>query len=232
MTYDWQAGLTLFVLAVAFTKIGKFIAFRVPALEGERLKNRQIDKTKLAQPKYMPVVRSTHKTGAISNLVFFITIAPFFVTLAPQAWWRTPLDIFVILMVYDFLYYLMHRFLFHGQGYFRQIHALHHQARNPTYIDAHYVHPLETFMGLNLFLLLIPLLTLLMGPFHAVNVALCYVIYTQVNIINHCRVELDRFPFRTLNWITAKHAVHHENMHRGNYATITLLFDKMFGTLN
>jgi sterol desaturase/sphingolipid hydroxylase (fatty acid hydroxylase superfamily) len=27
------------------------------------------------------------------------------------------------------------------------------------------------------------------------------------------------------------HAVHHEKMRKGNYVTITLLYDKLFGTL-
>jgi sterol desaturase/sphingolipid hydroxylase (fatty acid hydroxylase superfamily) len=232
MSYDWQAGLVLFALVIALTKLVKFLVFKIPALEQERLKNRELDKPKLALDKYRPIIRAGHKVGALSNLVFFALVAPFCVTLAPQPWWRTPLDIFVILMVYDFFYYLTHRFLFHGQGYFRRVHAVHHQARNPSYIDAHYVHPVETFIGLNLFLVLIPLLSLVLGSFSVVTIGICFVIYTQLNILNHCRVELDHFPFRAISWITAKHAVHHENMHKGNYASISLFFDKAFGTLN
>ena len=230
MNYDWQAGLTLFALMLALTAAGRFLVFKVPALEGERRKNRAADKTKLAMPKYPPVVRAGHLVGAASNLFFFAALAPFCVTLAPQPWWRALLDIVAILMIYDLLYYLMHRFLFHGRGYFRRMHGLHHQARSPTHIDAYYVHPLETFMGLNLFLLLIPALALAWGPFHAVSIAIAYVIYVQLNIINHCKVELPRFPYKTLTWITRKHGLHHRNMNMGNYSTITLLYDKLFGT--
>ena len=32
-------------------------------------------------------------------------------------WWKLLLDCFVILMVYDFFYYLVHRFLFHDGGF-------------------------------------------------------------------------------------------------------------------
>lgn len=232
MTYDWQAGLVLLALVVTLTKVLKFFLFKVPALEQERMNNRELDKPKLALEKYRPIISSTQRVGALSNLVFFTLVAPFVVTLSPQPWWHTPVDIFIILMVYDFFYYLTHRFLFHGQGYLRRVHAVHHQARSPTYIDAHYVHPLETFIGLNLFLVLIPLLSLVLGIFNVVTVAICFVIYTQLNILNHCRVDLDYFPFKTIRWITAKHAVHHENMHKGNYASITLLYDKVFGTLD
>ena len=73
---------------------------------------------------------------------------------------------------------------------------------------------------------------LMLAPMHAATVAVAYLIYVQINQINHCKVELPYFPFKTLTWITEKHAVHHENMHKGNYATITLLYDKLFGTLD
>lgn len=232
MAYDWRAGLVLFAMVVALTLVTKFLAFKVPALERERRSNLQADKTKLALNKYPPVVKAGRWVGALSNLVFFAAVAPFCVTLAPQPWWRVLVDIVAVLMIYDLCYYLMHRFLFHGQGYFHRIHGLHHQARSPTHIDAYYVHPLETFMGLNLFLYLIPALAALLGAFHVVAIGLAYVIYVQLNILNHCRVDLPYFPFKTLTWITAKHAVHHRNMRMGNYATITLLYDKLFGTLD
>lgn len=232
MNYDWQAGLALLVSVVALTKMAKYLAFRIPALQRERQKNRDLDAQKLALPKYKPLIKVGHRVGLYSNLAYFFLYAPLFVTFTPQPWWRAPADIFLMFMIYDFFYYLMHRFLFHGQGYFRRVHAVHHQARNPTYIDSHYVHPLETFMGLNLFLLMTPALALLMGDLHVITVATCYVVYVQINQINHCKVELPYFPFRALTWITDKHAVHHENMHKGNYATITLFYDKMFGTLD
>jgi sterol desaturase/sphingolipid hydroxylase (fatty acid hydroxylase superfamily) len=54
---------------------------------------------------------------------------------------------------------------------------------------------------------------------------LTLVIYTQLNQFNHVHVQLNRFPYKTLNWIADMHAAHHIDMYRGNYATITLLFD-------
>lgn len=233
MTYDWQATLAFFVILVAVTKIAKWLAFKVPELEQARQENKAEDKKKRAREKYPPVMQASRYAGLGTNLVFILLVAPFFVTLQPQPVWRIALDIVAILMFYDFFYYLMHRFLFHGQGYFRRVHAVHHQARSPTHIDAYYVHPVETFLGVFLFVSTIPVVSLLLGgPFHAVTLALTFVIFTQLNIINHCHVDIPKTPFRTLSWISAKHAVHHENMHKGNYATITLLYDKMFGTLD
>lgn len=230
--YDWQAGIAFFVLLVVMTKILKFLIFKVPAFAEAREINKTEDRKKRAMEKYPPVMKSTQKAGLGTNLFFILFVAPFFLTLQNQPVWKILVDTFVILMVYDFFYYLTHRFLFHGQGYWRRVHALHHQARSPTYIDAHYVHPLETFTGVFLFVATIPLVGIFLGPFHIVTLALTYVIFTQINQLNHCKVDLDYFPFKTVTWITKKHAVHHENMHKGNYATITLLYDKMFGTLD
>ena len=231
MTFDWRAGLVLIVAIVALTRLGHLLAFRIPAIQRMRQLNREEDRKRLAKPKYPPVVRLNNRIGLATNLVFFVAAAPFCVTLAAQPLWKYALDIAAILMVYDFFYYLTHRFVFHGPILLK-VHGLHHQARDPSHIDAYYVHPLETLIGIALYMGTIVGLAFLMGPFHALSVAVAFVIFTQLNIINHTRVELPRFPFRTLTWITRKHHVHHENMQKGNYATITLLYDRLFGTLD
>ena len=228
--YDWQAGLVFLLLLIAMTKIVKYFAFKVPALERERLKNMALWKEKRKLEKYPPIMRATQKTGMRCNAVFVFFVSPFLLTLEAQPVWEILLDLVVMLMVYDFMYYLTHRFVFHGQGAFRKIHAVHHQARDPSYIDAHYVHPLETLVGMLLFLGTFPLVGFWLGPLHSVTAALAFLVFTQLNQINHCKVELPYFPFKTLSWIAARHAAHHENMHKGNYSTITLLYDKLFGT--
>ena len=230
--YNWLGSLTALVGSVVLIKASKFFLFKIAALDKMRGINREKDRVKWKKPKYPPVVRATQKVGLASNVVFFLLILPFCVTLEVQPAWKIFRDIFVILMFYDFFYYLAHRFWFHGQGKMRQVHAVHHQARNPTYLDAHYVHPLETFIGLALYLVSIAVLAPVLGPYSVVTIILTIVIYTQINIINHTFVDLDYFPFKTLTWITRKHHVHHENMHKGNYATITLFYDRVFGTLD
>ena len=111
------------------------------------------------------------------------------------------------------------------------MHALHHGAHTPTHIDAFYVHPLETTIGLVLYLGSIPLVAALSGaPLHAVSMAVATLLFTQLNTINHTFVNLPRFPFRTLSYITHVHAAHHVDMNRGNYATLSMLYDRLFGT--
>jgi len=231
LVYDVRAGLVLFASIVIASKIGYWLAFRVPALARMRDLNRAEDRQRVAKDKYPPVIRQNQRIGLAFYGVFFLAIAPFCVTLAPQPLWEALLDGFLILMVYDFVYYLTHRFLFHGPALLK-VHGLHHQARDPSHIDAFYVHPVETVIGISLFVGTIVGMCAVLGTFHALTVAACYLIFVQINTINHTKVELPYFPFRTLTWITRKHHVHHENMQKGNYATITLFWDKVFGTLD
>ncbi|NND69799.1 MAG: sterol desaturase family protein [Halioglobus sp.] len=230
--YNFLAAVISLAGIIAISVVGKKLVFKVPALAQQREYNRSEDKKKWAKEKYPPMVRKSQVVGKWCNFTFFPLILPFCVTLAPQPWWAILLDIFVILMFYDFFYYLNHRFWFHGNGWMRQVHAVHHQARTPTYLDAHYVHPFETFVGLALYMGSVAVLAALLGQFHVVTIIATFVIFFQLNQINHTHVDLPYFPFKTLSWITAKHHVHHENMHKGNYATITLFYDKIFGTLD
>jgi sterol desaturase/sphingolipid hydroxylase (fatty acid hydroxylase superfamily) len=68
-------------------------------------------------------------------------------------------------------------------------------------------------------------------PFNVATIVITSIIYTQINQLNHCRIDLHTFPWRTVNWIAIRHDAHHIDMHKGNYATITLLYDWLFGTL-
>jgi sterol desaturase/sphingolipid hydroxylase (fatty acid hydroxylase superfamily) len=230
--YNLPGALLAVALIAAITRIGKWLVFKHPALAEMRDINREKDKDKWALEKYPPIVKASQRVGTWCNATFFLLLLPFCITLQTQPVWKILLDIVVILMFYDFFYYLAHRFWFHGSGPMRQIHAVHHQARKPTYLDAHYVHPKETFVGLALFLGSIVVLAPLMGPFHLATIVVTYLVFFHINVINHTFVDLPYFPFKTLSWITAKHHVHHENMHKGNYATITLFYDKLFGTLD
>ena len=231
MTYDWQAALAFLAALIGLTVASRFLAFRVPALQRMRELNQAADREKLASEPFRDAVQASNRAGLLTNLAFYVAVLPFCIDLAPRPIWRHALDIVVVLMVFDFFYYGTHRFLFHGR-LLRKVHSLHHRAHTPTYIDALYVHPLETTIGLVLFLGSIPLVAALAGaPLHAVSMGIATLLFTQWNTINHTFVDLPRFPFRTLDRITSLHAAHHVDMNQGNYATLTMLYDWAFGTL-
>jgi alkylation response protein AidB-like acyl-CoA dehydrogenase len=63
------------------------------------------------------------------------------------------------------------------------------------------------------------------------SMAVATLIFTQVNTIKHTFVNLPYFPFKTLDYVTSIHAAHHVDMNCGNYATLTMVYDWLFGTL-
>jgi len=151
MAYDWRAGLVLFVAVVAITKVGRFLAFRHPALQRMRALNAEMDAPKREKKRYPPVLEASARVGLVMNLVFFLIAAPFVVNLSSRPLWQYAAEIISTLMVFDFFYYLTHRFLFHGAP-LRRVHAVHHEVRRPSHIDALYVHPTETAIGLFLYM--------------------------------------------------------------------------------
>ncbi len=231
MNYDWLAALVYLGVLILLTGIGRYAAFRIPELEEMRKLNEEADASKMSRKRFREAVKVSNRAALATNAFFLVAVLPFCLDLSPRPVWRHAFDIVAVLMVFDFVYYLTHRFLFHGK-ILNKVHALHHQARTPTYVDALYVHPLETAIGLCLFLGSIPLIAILGGgALSAYSMAIATLIFTQVNTINHTFVNLPYFPFKTIDYITSIHAAHHVDMNHGNYATLTMFYDWLFGTL-
>ena len=62
--------------------------------------------------------------------------------------------------------------------------------------------------------------------------AVATLIFTQLNTLNHVWTNLPQtnWVFRTVDYITGVHHAHHVDMNHGNYATLTMFYDKLFGT--
>jgi len=141
--------------------------------------------------------------------------------------WRYFLEAVTVVLIYDFAYYFMHRYLFHEWKILRGVHSVHHAARNPRHFDSLLLHPVETIMGLTLFFGTCALV----GGVHVVTLGVLFTLYTSFNILNHAGVDAPIFPFKTLGKIAVIHDRHHHSMRSGNYASITPLPDIVFGTV-
>jgi sterol desaturase/sphingolipid hydroxylase (fatty acid hydroxylase superfamily) len=141
----------------------------------------------------------------------------------PASLGRSALQVVAILALYDVLYYLMHRYLFHGWSVLRRIHAVHHRVRYPTTVDSLFLHPFEGFLGLGL----LTFCVWVVGPVHVYAFGACFFVYSWVNIIIHAGVAL---PIPYLGLVARKHAIHHVDMRSGNYASLSPLPDLVFGT--
>ena len=231
MTYDWLAAIVFVGSFIAMTKALVWAVFRVPEFEAMRLENREADAGKLTREKYQAARHASMDVGKYINFGFYALVLPFCVSLESRPLWRHVVDVVAILLVFDFMYYWTHRSLFHGKV-LRKVHALHHQARKPTWADAQFVHPLETAIGVLLFLVSIPIVAWLGGaPVHALPTAIATLLFTQLNTLNHIYTRLpDRGIFRWVDYVTGVHAAHHVDMNQGNFATLTMFYDKIFGT--
>jgi sterol desaturase/sphingolipid hydroxylase (fatty acid hydroxylase superfamily) len=99
---------------VALTALGQLLAFRVLALQCTRELNREADRVKLFRKRYSEAVRQNNRAALLVNAGFYVAILPFCLSLEPRPLWRHALDTVAVLMVFDFFYYVTHRFLFHG----------------------------------------------------------------------------------------------------------------------
>jgi sterol desaturase/sphingolipid hydroxylase (fatty acid hydroxylase superfamily) len=234
--YHWQLSLLAFVgiMASSFALNRGLALF--PTFKAAQQLNEADFRKKMEKPEYAANQKWNRNWGLLDQLAIFGLILPFCLTLEPQPWWRMPRDIVVILMFYDFFYYLVHRFLFHKNGVLGGpliwVHAIHHRQHNPCRADSSYIHPLEVTMGLGLYAASIFVLSRFMGPFHVATIVITWVAFSEINLHNHDLWTADRFPYRYLNTMAKMHHNHHAKFTGGNFATISLLYDWMFGTLD
>ncbi|MFW6052110.1 MAG: sterol desaturase family protein [Myxococcota bacterium] len=208
------SGLTMAALA---------IGYRTPA--GERWRVRPDQGRRLGGKGY--VVRTALNAPLSFGLVLLF-VAVFYDGLfyeAAPAWWRFALEAVAVLVVYDFLYYFLHRYPFHQWKMLKRVHAVHHRAKQPTAVDSLFLHPVENFLGLAL----LTFCTWLVGPVHLYSFAAAFLVYSQANVIVHGGLDFPR-PLRFLGFMAKKHDRHHQSMRAGNYASITPLPDILFGT--
>lgn len=231
--YHWQLSLYALVGIMAVTFIGKYLLLLIPTIKQAHLLNKAAAEKKMSRESYAANQKWNRSWGMLDHAVIFICILPFCLTGEAQPWWKVLLDTFVILMFYDFFYYLTHRFLFHDGvlgGPLIWVHAVHHRQHDPCRLDSSYIHPLEVAMGLGLYAGSIFVLSRLMGPFHVSTIVITWVAFSQINLHNHDLWATDRFPYKYLSFTSKMHHIHHAKFTGQNYATISLLFDWLFGT--
>lgn len=232
--YEWQLALIGFVAVIALPILATRFVLLVPVFREIHELNKEVLDQQVAKSFYEPIRDRSKFWGLLTQVAVFVFILPFCLTLEPQPWWKMLLDMFIILMFYDFFYYLVHRFLFHdggfGPGPLMWVHAVHHQQKDPCRGDSAYLHPLETSMGIALYGASIGALGAMLGDFHLVTIIVTWIAFSEINLHNHDRMKADHFPYKYLKYMSFMHHVHHARFTAGNYATISLFYDWLFGT--
>lgn len=134
--------------------------------------------------------------------------------------WYAPI---LVLLLYDFGYYWLHRAL-HWRSLMRRVHWVHHRTSHPTAVDSLYLHPLETIAGLVVLLASMAAV----GPLGAGAFVATAILHSIVNVLVHANLSIPaRLAWLTNHW-SARHDAHHSSS--GNFGTITPLWDWLFGT--
>jgi sterol desaturase/sphingolipid hydroxylase (fatty acid hydroxylase superfamily) len=213
------------VLALSGTlMIGLTLIYRMPVTENHRIREEPVKTPKGPDFWRTAIVNSVLSITMVYGSVYLLYAFLFYEEAASP--WRMLLEGVGILITYDFAYYLVHRYPFHQWRLLRRVHAVHHTVRYPTAYDSLYMHPLENAIGL----VLLMLCTLLVGPVNIYSFAGVFLVYSVLNILNHAGLDLLFCPFRTITHLSRKHDRHHVSMRSGNFASITPLFDLLFGT--
>ena len=175
---------------------------------------------------------------AIFNAIFSISIVygltyllyPFLYLEGPVSPLRVVWEGAAILLLYDFFYYLVHRYPFHEWRVLRRVHAVHHVVRNPSALDSLYLHPLECFLGLALLWACTGLVAFVVAPVSTYSFAWAFLVYSTLNVIVHSGMRMRMFPFSIVTYLATRHDNHHKNMKAKNYASVTPLWDRLLGT--
>ncbi|MEY4160213.1 MAG: hypothetical protein RLZZ136_834 [Pseudomonadota bacterium] len=234
--YHWALSLlTGFGIIALNLVFGRIVRLITPVREAINL-NAETLSGKMERPNYAATQKWSMQWSTVSMAVIFLVILPFCLTIQNQSITRILRDLIVILMVYDFFYYLTHRFLFHDSNFFggplKWMHAIHHRQHNPCRGDASYLHPLESAIGTGLFVACIFALSHFMGNFHVVTIIISFFAFSQINLHNHNLWQEDELMFGYIGYAARMHHNHHARFTGGNFATITLLYDWLFGTLD
>ena len=130
-----------------------------------------------------------------------------------------------VLLVYDFLYYFLHRCL-HTPGMMRRVHGVHHRVHFPEAMDGLYLHPAETIAGLALLFVAMSVV----GPVSVASFLTIAFVHSVANIATHTNLVVPHPTFALFNYWAVRHDFHHGSHRNANYASIFPFWDRMFGT--
>ena len=143
----------------------------------------------------------------------------------PVTIWTVLFQVAGILLVFELLYYGMHRWL-HHPVMFRWIHGTHHKVRYPEALDGLYINPAEALAALTLLFASM----YLFAPLSVVSFLTIAFVHAWVNIVVHTSLV---FPHPALRWMNGwiiRHDHHHWKDQNRNFASIIPVWDLLFGT--
>lgn len=179
-------------------------------------------------------MRSMSMTSVLSLSIVIGTLYfgyRFLISEAAQPAWVIALEALGILVLYDFVYYGLHRAMHHPR-LLRAVHGVHHRARNPSALESLYQHPAELIAGLGLLFGATWAVGLASGAggVHPLAFGLAFFAYSTLNVLVHSGLQWKTPMLAPIDFLTKKHHIHHHDDPNKNFATLTPLPDLLFGT--
>ncbi len=135
----------------------------------------------------------------------------------------------LVMWLDDMEFYFWHRFLHSNRWMLRNVHRIHHKARNPLPMEFIYVHPLEWSGGTLGILVAFTLLVLFHGSV-SVYVLWSYSFFRTIREADiHSGTRSYIMQYLPFLCSTKHHNLHHTTS-RGNYASTFTYLDKLFHT--
>ena len=185
-------------------------------------------------------VRRELTYSVIATVILFLVVASIFATplkdmsqlyfdIDQYGWVWIFASVPIMLLIHDAYFYWMHRAIHHPKLY-KHVHKVHHLSVNPTPWAAYAFHPLEAFLEVLIFPILIFLL-----PLHPISILTFAVLAIGYNVYGHLGYEL--YPRSWHNHPVGKwfntgtyHNLHHERFD-GNYGLYFTWWDRWMGTM-
>lgn len=138
---------------------------------------------------------------------------------------RVAVESILVLLVYDFFYYFLHRFL-HTPMMMRHVHGVHHRVHCPEAMDGLYLHPAETTAGIALLFAAMAVV----GQISVASFLTVAFVHSIANIATHTNLVVPHRAFALFNYWAVRHDFHHSTHRNANYASIFPFWDRIFGT--
>ncbi len=152
------------------------------------------------------------------------------ITLTQAGWIKSIFDCIAMVLAMDLGMYVFHR-IAHFPVFYRWMHSFHHRHEATNPISLFVLHPVEV-IGFGMLMILF----LVIHPMSIAGLVAYLVLNVLFGTLGHCGVEpfpslFSRAPLLRLVGTSTFHAGHHEHR-KYNFGFYTLIWDKMFGTLD
>ena len=183
-------------------------------------------KRELVLSSYSAVIFSV--VGMIVLVLYQLGYTKVYTDIYEYPLWYIPVSIVVYLLIHDFYYYWLHKWM-HVSPLLRKYHMAHHQSVRTTAFTSFSFHPVESVLQA----IILPAIIMVL-PMSLIAVLITLLLMTLSAIINHAGLEVyplgKRVGFIRKNFIGATHHDHHHRNLKKNFGLYFTFWDRWMKT--